>query len=973
MTKIHSADSEEITITSVINQLKNLGEQLNGNSQKVSDAYSDPTTNTQAEVDKHSHVGDRLAENLEEEMSKIYSIKQKFVGTTKVYVCRFCDKESKKPSDLIRHIRIHTKEKPFKCFCGNSFSLKSTLITHIQTHKKRNGRQCASCSRTFFSTKAWNKHMRKHNSSTSEDISLKMCNSQTSKDGLLEHMPKKNTNNISILRKVNLKRHIQSHTGHNRFSCKTCLRSFNDVLAMKEHMKLHDLKHLSCEICDKKFARKSLLIRHTKTHSTVMPYECFYCKKKFKHILMLRKHIDTHTKCDGQEKALGTQSIVFTEANGLVEQNAERPAAILKVDSSGMILDHIYDNDRDKLAVNASSDISTLPIRLELGENQDFQTIFMNCSGIPSEEALGNYFFSQLKLQPNDTLVLNSTNNDLEPTSLLFNVQTVDNETLPVIDIMDSQVYDDDCTDKLIEPSLQSPQIKSSAIKTDQVLSMVDKNQENCLQNDMSDDFLANTVSLYPNTKISFENSEINPVPLDLIAPESDKYSEKSGNENGADSLSLFDINLRQDQHENNAALNIIHCLVCKKMFYNIEVYNSHVCMKADSKKSSVNENVQIESNPGTTSNILKSSKIQEKPEKSTKRLFHCVYCGKEFTSRGIYMRHVATHQKNGDRLHKCKFCEKQFKKPSDLSRHLRTHTGEKPFACDKCDKKFSLKSTLEGHYRTHNPQATKDFVCEVCNSFFSSNSSRKLHMLIHTGDKPHKCTFCDQKFRTVAHKKKHEQKIHLSRSKKITQGKANRITNILATAADMAMKNLEGNRDNMLEQQEETGPTMIQLEYPDQANPTVKLTESIQIDPAVLQLLQNSNILLQDINTDVFHLSENTLENLERTQIITTVEVDDGRNLDCEICHKKYASKEVLRKHMKLHLKNKFVCEQCKKWFPTIEALVEHEKLHAGHRPFSCFLCTNTFAELHHLKSHLKRIHQVVETNSASILKMSL
>lgn len=40
----------------------------------------------------------------------------KMVGDVKWHVCNYkdCSKEFKKPSDLVRHMRIHTNDKPFK-------------------------------------------------------------------------------------------------------------------------------------------------------------------------------------------------------------------------------------------------------------------------------------------------------------------------------------------------------------------------------------------------------------------------------------------------------------------------------------------------------------------------------------------------------------------------------------------------------------------------------------------------------------------------------------------------------------------------------------------------------------------------------------------------------------------------------------------------------------------------------------------
>ena len=49
--------------------------------------------------------------------------------------CLHCTKSFKKPSDLVRHIRIHTGEKPYGCeICTRTFTVKSTLESHMKTH-----------------------------------------------------------------------------------------------------------------------------------------------------------------------------------------------------------------------------------------------------------------------------------------------------------------------------------------------------------------------------------------------------------------------------------------------------------------------------------------------------------------------------------------------------------------------------------------------------------------------------------------------------------------------------------------------------------------------------------------------------------------------------------------------------------------------------------------------------------------------
>lgn len=55
-----------------------------------------------------------LSEVLNDGSLRKYLVRLKKSGDTRWYICNYCSKEFKKPSDLIRHIRVHTKEKPYQ-------------------------------------------------------------------------------------------------------------------------------------------------------------------------------------------------------------------------------------------------------------------------------------------------------------------------------------------------------------------------------------------------------------------------------------------------------------------------------------------------------------------------------------------------------------------------------------------------------------------------------------------------------------------------------------------------------------------------------------------------------------------------------------------------------------------------------------------------------------------------------------------
>lgn len=77
---------------------------------------------------------------------------------------------------------------------------------------------------------------------------------------------------------------------------------------------------------------------------------------------------------------------------------------------------------------------------------------------------------------------------------------------------------------------------------------------------------------------------------------------------------------------------------------------------------------------------------------------------------------------------------------------------------------KFKTKGQLNDHEHRHSN--IRPFKCEICNSAFNRKTRLKVHMMIHTGEKPFQCTYpkCCKRFREKgnlnSHMKKHFKKV---------------------------------------------------------------------------------------------------------------------------------------------------------------------------------------------------------------------
>ncbi|CAL1675241.1 unnamed protein product [Lasius platythorax] len=221
-----------------------------------------------------------------------------------LFQCFTCDKIYEKWSSLDIHEATHRLDKPYLCdLCGKSFKHSNNLRGHKRIHldesiKKRH--MCEICGNAFRSRFHLREHMNQHDGN--RPYSCEQCGKAFYKRiQLRQHKLSHGSNRhacpicgATFNRRGNMNTHMKRHNAIGVYTCSVCAYKCKSMSELKIHRKKHteeeivdsikkkcnDKEIWRCNVCNKIFPKRTILINHERVHGDDKLYGCDECDKK---------------------------------------------------------------------------------------------------------------------------------------------------------------------------------------------------------------------------------------------------------------------------------------------------------------------------------------------------------------------------------------------------------------------------------------------------------------------------------------------------------------------------------------------------------------------------------------------------------------------------------------------------------------------------------------------------------------------
>ncbi|KAF7647550.1 hypothetical protein LDENG_00170250 [Lucifuga dentata] len=248
-------------------------------------------------------------------------------------------------------LQIHSQMRRHCCpECGKTFCLITHLQSHMEVHSKDRSVTCGLCQQSFPSASSYQQHQDVHHRAQGQyqqdmDDNLNLCwdsgiHQTMGMGGMskhvpppLSHMPSRITSPLQNddASATEEKSHVCDHCGRTyrhagsllnhknshkmgSFYCSVCQKEFSNLMALKNHRRIHtEPKRYQCQECGKAFRVSTQLICHRRIHTKEKPFACLLCDKSFSSKSNLRHHQKMHQNTQSYDSSFSMDANAFMD------------------------------------------------------------------------------------------------------------------------------------------------------------------------------------------------------------------------------------------------------------------------------------------------------------------------------------------------------------------------------------------------------------------------------------------------------------------------------------------------------------------------------------------------------------------------------------------------------------------------------------------------------------------------------------